>query len=175
MQYSYCRRKNVIENGKHKQWPACRSETHPSEFLSFPFNMKISMVYTGFEPGPSGQKSRALTTELLEHPFFGCIFVYGWMDFRGWSPARLLHAGLNSGLMCKMQMAVYSIVVLKVFTIFVDLVWNLSVFILYLRNYKFYGTKNLLSNCINCINNTNCQNLLAEKDRECEELTMLPS
>jgi hypothetical protein len=34
----YCRRKNVIENGKHirpKQWPACRSDTHPSEFLSF--------------------------------------------------------------------------------------------------------------------------------------------
>jgi hypothetical protein len=24
----------------------------------------------------------------------------GWMDFGGWSPARLLHAGLNSGLMC---------------------------------------------------------------------------
>jgi hypothetical protein len=24
-----------------------------------------------------------------------------WMDFGGWSPARLLHAGLNSGLMCK--------------------------------------------------------------------------
>jgi hypothetical protein len=22
------------------------------------------------------------------------------MDFGGWSPARLLHAGLNSGLMC---------------------------------------------------------------------------
>jgi hypothetical protein len=30
--------KNVIENGKHirpKQWPACGSDTHPSEFLSF--------------------------------------------------------------------------------------------------------------------------------------------
>jgi hypothetical protein len=26
--------------------------------------------------------------------------MYGWMDFGGWSPARLLHVGLNSGLMC---------------------------------------------------------------------------
>jgi hypothetical protein len=25
---------------------------------------------------------------------------YGWMDFGGWSPDRLLHAGLNTGLMC---------------------------------------------------------------------------
>jgi hypothetical protein len=24
----------------------------------------------------------------------------GWMDFGGWSLSRLLHAGLNSGLMC---------------------------------------------------------------------------
>jgi hypothetical protein len=24
----------------------------------------------------------------------------GWVDFGGWSPARLPHAGLNSGLMC---------------------------------------------------------------------------
>jgi hypothetical protein len=25
----------------------------------------------------------------------------GWMDFGGWSPVRLLHTGLNSGLMRK--------------------------------------------------------------------------
>jgi hypothetical protein len=30
----------------------------------------------------------------------------GWMDFGGWSPARLLHAGLNSGLMCKLNVRV---------------------------------------------------------------------
>jgi hypothetical protein len=28
------------------------------------------------------------------------IALDGWMDFGGWSPVRLLHAGLNSGLMC---------------------------------------------------------------------------
>jgi hypothetical protein len=34
------------------------------------------------------------------HIIIGFISLDGWMDFGGWSPARLLHAGLNSGLMC---------------------------------------------------------------------------
>jgi hypothetical protein len=38
MQYLYCGRKMRKKNGKHirpKSWPACKSVTHPSEFLSF--------------------------------------------------------------------------------------------------------------------------------------------
>jgi hypothetical protein len=28
---------------------------------------------------------------------------FTWMDFGGWSPERLLHAGLNTGLMCNLH------------------------------------------------------------------------
>jgi hypothetical protein len=43
-------------------------------------------------------KVKGNTLEMLSVYLF--VSLLGWMDFGGWSPARLLHAGLNSGLMC---------------------------------------------------------------------------
>jgi hypothetical protein len=44
--YHKSRRIHVFENGKHirpKQWPACRSDAHLSEFLSFRWCLEITL------------------------------------------------------------------------------------------------------------------------------------
>jgi hypothetical protein len=38
--------------------------------------------------------------EILRMRCIKLAWMDGWMDFGGWSPERLLHAGLNTGLMC---------------------------------------------------------------------------
>jgi hypothetical protein len=67
-----------------------------------------------------------------------------WMDFGGWSPARLLHAGLNSGLMCnKLGLSETQILWKKVFQKIQDSGWNeiisLSRHLGFLKN--FFSTK----------------------------------